>query len=421
MSYVIIIGFVIVILYNLKNSKPLFVPVMLCSLFAPAINFGGNKIDGAYFIVIICIVIMLQQRGLRKPSGYLKQYILLIIFVHVVYTVSWLLFSRKDMAILVSTIMGATKLLILMYVCFDVDPKIQKCNMNKELINLIAISVVINLPAVIYEMVAPRSALNLLSEVFLNNSEIIYLNLTFRNGTFERYYGLFSYPMKMGLFSVYALVFLVNRGIEIVRMKRYLLILGILFIGIASGAKSFVLGTAVVVLANIILPFVGTKIKFKTLFNIVLTISGIFMFLFFFENISNFLANIFGSFVKYPLSFIVDWSRAFDTRTEALAGGWDIIKQNWLIGIGPSSVLGEAVMDNSYYVIMHNGGIIALFSVIFFYIRLFIKKRKDILAMTLIVILASTGMGFQTLISAEVSTWVIYYLCVRSDYTMKRV
>ena len=420
MSYLIIIGFAIIILYNIKNSKPLFVPVMLCTLFAPAINIGGNKIDGAYFIVILCIVIMFQQGRLRKPPEYLKQYFLLVILVHAIYTVSWLLISRKDAVTLVTTVLGATKLIAFMYICFNVDSRTQKCSMNKELLKLITISVIINCIAVIYEMVAPQSASNLLSEVFLNNSEISYLNDTFRNGVFRRYYGLFTYPMAMGMFSTYALVFLVNKDIEIARIERYLLVLGTLFIGIASGTKSFVLGTAVVVLANIILPLIGKKITARSLFSKVLTISGIFIFLFFFEDISNFLANIFGSFVRYPLSFITDWRKAFGTRTEALAGGWDIVKQNWLIGVGPSSVLGEAVMDNSYYVIVHNGGIIALCSVIIFYTRLFIKKRKNVLAMSLIIVLAATGMGFQTLISAAVSTWAIYYLCLFDDRTMKK-
>ena len=417
MSFIIILALAIVILYNYLNIRPMFTIVMLCVLFSPRISVGNTQIDGGYIIAILMVVLILINGRLKKPPVFLKLYLLLILILQIIYFVSWIIFNRNDLFTMIQSISGAVKIAILMYGCWVLDTRIKNYNLNKQLIRLLTISVFINFIAVIYEMIDLNGSIHILSSVFLNNTEQTYLQNTIKSGYYDRYYGIFSYPMMMGLYSVFAISYAVNPQMKVTFFRRMAIIIGFLFIGLASGTKTFVLGTAVVAFSYLVVPIIRKQISAKRVFVLLVGIIAVLLFVLFFDTIYNFITEIFSISIAGRLNYLKNWASAFDTRFGSEIGvlneGRKIIKQFWFTGVGPSSLKGEAVMDNTYYVIIHNGGILALLAVIIFYIKLLKSVKNDIGAIVIIIALFATGMGFQTLILSNISTWVIYELCMR--------
>ena len=90
------------------------------------------------------------------------------------------------------------------------------------------------------------------------------------------------------------------------------------------------------------------------------------------------------------------------------------MNENPLIGVGPTSVNGEIVGDNAYVVLIHNGGLIALVTIVGYYMRhLFNSFRFRDTTTTLLILttlIVSMGMPILTGGNLNYLLFIIYVL-----------
>lgn len=88
----------------------------------------------------------------------------------------------------------------------------------------------------------------------------------------------------------------------------------------------------------------------------------------------------------------------------------EIIRENWLFGVGPMSTNGEYFTDMSYIAILHNGGVVAFCCLAVFYVMMFIrsiKKKQEIVCGSLL-ITALIFLGFSWYISATYIPFIAF-------------
>ena len=425
-SWVIVLVFISIIAYEILKDRPTVMWVLLISVLTPRVPVGNTKIDGVYIIIIaIAIVIMLKRQFRFRPlKGIFKQYILLLILVHCIYLLAWLISNRNDGSMLIKSIVGAMKFIVLIWELYECNIDIPDINLSKEIYRFIIVTLVVTSIAVIYQRFYYNESIDFLSNVYFNDEEIRYLQQTTRGGRYARYYGLFPYPMHMGLFMTYSIVYVLG-DIKINKIKKFLMITISLILGFYSGTKSFILGTALGILSYIALLIFSKKISRAQIIKVALSVFAVIIVILCYEKIYNFIYLKMGAgFARY-FGYIKNFSGAFATRFDAnsgsLIGTIEIVKKYWILGVGPDSINGEAVIDNAYLMILHNGGIIALMMVLGFYFSIIRKMIKHSDVLLLIFTLFATGVGFQTLFSVDISFWVICIIMFNLSVTKEHL
>ncbi len=403
------------IIYRYIHNKSNISLILLFFTVGPRIQLGTMKIDGTYIlIVLLAVAIIIKQRWIIiAPKAYLKKYIYLIAIVHLIYFISWLEFNRNSANEMILIEIGALKHIVLIIELYVCNRNIIGLNIKKEISGFILLALLINLSAVAYEIIDYNGAVNLLSTTFLNETETLYLIEMVKGNAFSRYYGVFSYPMRLGMFSCHALAFLLfddnSKGYK--RIVEYVIIMGL---GLLSGSKSFIIGAALVLFAfmafNIFTKSIGNK-QILAISSVLLTIVLVSSF---YDQIYELIYNYIGPTCARYFGFLKNYNEIFNTRFGTDSGQliqtFNVFKEYWLLGVGPVSLLGEPVSDNAYLSILHNGGITAFIITAAFYISVINKSRlmKDVLLCLVAVIV--TGMGFQTIIAADSSFWIIFFI-----------
>lgn len=420
-SVLINLIFIVAIVWQYSKDKPTIGIFLLLTILSPRIAVGSIRIDGTYLVIIIVAIAVFIKDSARiyKFEGYFKKYVILIICINVLYLISWTLFNRNDTNRLISTLAGALKHIVLFYEIVECNKNIKELDLNKEIISYITVAAIVNFVALLYEIIDAKGATSLLSNVFFNEEESAYIAHQVHNDGFARYYGLFSYPMGMGMFICYSIAYLINNN-TINGMRKACLLALLLVLGIYSASKSFIIGTAIVLITYLLLSLFSKTISKKDirsvgiLFAVIIGIFGLYnqIYNFIYDYIGPGFARYFG-YLKNVQGIL--YAR-LDSQDGSLLSTMKVIKDYWLLGVGPTSIANEPVMDNSYIVIFHNGGIIALISIIGFYCMLFIKskQRKDLLLLTVAIL--ATGMGFPTMFISDISFWVMTVILWELSY-----
>ena len=416
MSYILLIMFLNLTVYRYIRKKTTISLIMGWIIFSPYIQIGKEQIDSSYIVAIVFfITILLFQRKIKMPPKLLRGYLLLLININIVYLIAWMMFSRNDSGTLISSLAGALKIFIIIIECWIMNSVVDSVDVRAEISKMIAVILVLNLVFIIYEMIDFVGSRQFLLDHLLSYKEQSYLKQTTKWGYYNRYYGVFHYPMHMGIFMTYAIAYLIGEDKLFKKWFKLILLLIACFLGIMSASKSFMIGTAGIITIFISGTFMGEKIKVR---KILMALSGIFMIvciLIFFEQIYDIIYTVAGPNFARCFNFLRNFSEIFETRfnseTGALREMIICIKKYWLIGVGPSNIMGEEVMDNAYLMVMHNGGIVSLVMVMLFYIKLILNHVFEQSKLVLVFATIIMGMGFQTLLAVPISTWIIYELC----------
>lgn len=414
LSILINLIFIAAILWRYSKDEPTIGIFLLLSIISPRISIGGAKVDGIYLVTVcVAIAIFIKCKGrIHRIEGYFKIYVVLIVGIHLLYFTSWVLFNRNDSSRLITTMMGAIKHIILLFEVIECNINIKKLDIKKEIITFFSVAIFFNIVALLYEIIDYKGAVALLSNTFFNEEETDFLTAQIHNG-FSRYNGLFSYPMGLGMFACYALAYLISVE-KVNKTNRIVLIAFSLVLGLYSASKSFIIGTAIILLTFLLLNLIKTHIPKKSIYIIGGLLALIVSIFIFYDSIYAFIyTNIGPGFARY-FQYLKNTQgilhSRLDTDSGALLPTMEVIKEHWFIGVGPTSIAGEPVMDNSYIVILHNGGICALFAIIIFYLKLLIKTKPRAELFLLIIAVLSTGMGFPTVFVSDTSFWVITFI-----------
>lgn len=240
---IILVFFILVVLLD-KKKKSTVVPILLVATLGPKINIGSSSIDATYLFVILLFGYIFTSK--RKISlGTVKRYNQTMILCFFVFSISWMLFSRQDVGSLLSYGTGILKNIILLYECWNLNKRHSE-NIETDIFKFVASVILINAVFVAFQKLFFSASIDILRQAFLSPAEFEVLMAETYAGRFNRFGGLFSYSMHLGVFCAIAFSFLITfENEKINKLHKYLITVCCVVVGIISSTKSFFLGMAV--------------------------------------------------------------------------------------------------------------------------------------------------------------------------------
>ena len=391
--------------------------MVVFSLVSPYIAVGSESIDSMYIMVLLTVAcVALKKKGKIKwvYNKRVTEYSRLLCAVMGVYMIAWILFSRRDFMVTLKTILGLAKLLMFvilsLYMNNGYDKETQYAQLRKGVYALIIVNAfasVVQLNSVSYGI--------MIVEAFGRDNALSLLPVITQWGRFSRCFGIMDTPMSYGIFSVLALFFIINDKNQRRPVVKYIMAALSMFCGIASASKSFLLGCVLVLAIKILIEFPMQKQK-KALWGYLGVLVVVVLVVSMYDRIGEFIRDNFGSTYLYIWEFLSKPMEAFATRysddAELMGDTVDVIKEYWLLGVGPSSIKNERAIDSAFMNILHNGGVITLMIVLIYYARLAAScwKNKSILCIGFLILILFLGFGFQTWIAIGTAWPLVFVL-----------
>lgn len=389
MAYIILLGFCLVCGQGLlKNKISTAEYVVLYMLVAPCIGLGGRKFDSSYvFVAIMLLITIIKHKGKIIVIREMKKYVWLIFVWCIAFTAGWIINNRQSSFAFIMSIAGLIKALLLVYIlqeCFLLANSEEK--INEVIGNGIWKAVVINGIAVFLQFTIPMKMYNICYQLYYSSDTSGYASLSnidtwgggFYKGRYYRYFGLFETPMIFSCFSIFVIALVLvqfsTNKVYFKYPKITLLIAAIL--GLSSQCKVYFFMIPLLVCVYVL--YNANRMSKKRgiiIFGIGAALMIVVMF-------ADRLATI---PALHYLSYLSDPMSAFSTRFGSGTGRSDgylidtlrISLEHFVIGVGPVSVQGEALSDSSYLILLHHGGIVALFAMVLFYFKICITNNKN--------------------------------------------
>lgn len=424
MGFVILLVVLLCTVYLDRKNKSSVVPILFMTILSPEIKVGNVSIDSLYiYATLLFLYICTTKKFLIY--GAVNRYITTIALCLLIYTISWLLFSRIDFSSLMLCLLGGMKTIIILIECWTLNFAF-KSQIESDIFKLLILVLILNVMFVIFQSLFYEQSLWVLKNVFLSSSEYDYIMGTTYAGHYTRYGGLFRYPMHMGVFCAITLAFVLSMQKRVNLVLKYILIALCLYCGIMSSTKSFFIGVAVIYCFYIIQVCFSIKNKKDIIYALIPLVSVI-LIIIFQNKIIQFVENIFGAYAAFyarkVIEFFNDMGSVFDTRfgeTGAIVSLFEVVKENFFFGVGPSSINGESIMDNAVLVILHNGGIFALSIIIYYFCETINTFYKNKISILVILAVLACGMGFQIWIASSLTIWACYYFDVEVNKLRKK-
>lgn len=416
LSLVLSIFFIVIISYKyLKNRQTLGL-LFMYKLIPTYISVGTYRIDSWYFAIPIFLLIVIGKNGRKiriSNFEYIRHFKMLVI-LHSFYLFSWFLFNRHIDAYLVGTFMSVIKIAIIMGLCVLMNSHMTEFQLKKQTYTMLIILNSFNFLLCILQKLNTTGGLEIIR--LLNDDGPYQFALRVVSfGGFQRCFGVFPYPMHMAIFCLFTIAYI---GFVKEKYQHFrLLILCIAFVsGMLTASKTFYLGIIVLIFCHYIFNILYKGISLRKICFVIGLVIIFLLLNFNFEMVLNWIENIFGKTAANNMSVLTNFSKAFETRytgeDATLSYMYDFLQTYWLMGAGPASLQGEAIMDSAFFVILHNGGVISLLIVLYYYFEYllyFFKKHQELFVGLLCVMLV-TGFGFQTWVASDSTMWVLVNL-----------
>jgi hypothetical protein len=403
------------IFYRHLRGKTVSALVLAYYMLSPHIKIVNFSIDSLYLLLgIMFFNSVIENRGILRLKSPFRSYFSLLIFVYIIYTVALLIYNRENISTELytfSSYTGCIKNILALQLTYwyDVGKKLEPAD---EAYRVVLITVFFNLFALILQLFWPVET----SDLFRNTLSIQafqqYASTT-QYGDYNRYQGFFNYPMMLGSFALYGFTFLIYYDHEKGLKKNLILVLLISF-GVLSGSKVFFIGIMIAILFAFGLNGVFMKSNYKRI------LPGMFIlfvmaYVYFNLDIFLALARMISPGISYRMQFIRNLAGAFDNRygeEGSLSYMADFLKSYWFIGVGPASIAGEGIYDASIAVLIHNGGLLALVTVLFWYVKNIVSefKAKSATMILLLIIILIVGVGQDSWIVSSENQWIIWYM-----------
>lgn len=424
MGFVILLVMLLYTVYLDTRQRSSVIPILLMATLSPEIKIGSAGIDSLYvFEFFLFLYICVTKKVLI--FSVVKRYTKIIVLSLLIYTISWIAFSRVDLNSLISCLVGGLKILIVLVECWTLNSTF-KSQIENDIFKFLTVSLILNAAFVTFQSLFYEPSLWILKNVFLSSSEYEYALSATYAGHYTRYGGLFKYPMHMGVFCAIALAFIFSIQKKINLAMRCFTIILSLYCGIMSSTKSFFIGMAVICCIYVIQSCIGIKNKKDIIYSSIPLITVI-LIIIFQNQIIQLIESIFGSYAAFYarkiVEFFSDMSSVLDTRlgeAGAIVSLREVVKENFLFGVGPASIQGEKVMDNAILVILHNGGLLALFVILYYYFKTAKTFHENKMSILVILAIIACGIGFQIWIASPLTAWACYYFDVEVNNLRKR-
>ncbi|HFD1745444.1 TPA: hypothetical protein QFP15_002087 [Enterococcus faecium] len=315
---------------------------------------------------------------------------------------------------LIVELAGSIKLCLILFFIQIMNQKFPLSTIKKQLWKMIIVVVFFNLVFCILQMFYKDLALYFIQELRSPESYSFALECT-QWGEFTRYFGIMPYPMHLAVFLLASISFMSFEKNVPMKGKIPVYIM-IIICGAMTASKTFIVGLGVLLICWMIFDyyFGGRKKTFIVPIMLVLVI-GI-LTVIFFDEIRYLLQQCISETAAQQWDKLGNLGAVFKTRyssdAEYLSYMPNFIKEYWLMGVGPASLTNEAIIDSAFYVLIHNGGFIALGAVIIFYFKqlLYVFKHREYSSLMLIIVILISGMGFSSWYSSSLSIWILAYI-----------
>lgn len=236
-------------------------------------------------------------------------------------------------------------------------------------------------------------------------------------GYFNRAYGTTGSPIIIGGFAALCFTYYLYTYLQENFKIQHSLIKLVMSVmcGLLALSKSAIL--AMPVSTIFLLFFSERKISIKTIFNGLVLTCGVVVAIYY---VVSWLRSG-GYAITYYLSFIRNPLSALNTRYSSDSGNLslaiDIIKNNFVIGVGNANINNSFVGDSVYIVILYETGIIGMFTYFYPYIMATIEniRSKKILGISLFLVLLLIALGNALQVSYYILMFVALILEVSSD------
>lgn len=393
-----------------SNNRPTMGIILFASIFSPKITMGNLKIDGLYFVIAILVFLSIYKLNYKWiiPNKKTTLYLIVIFTIIVINYISWFIYNGNEKLSLVSSTYGLLKFMSLTYFTYVLNIKFNKEILLEDFKKFILLSLSVNAVAVVLEILNPTFMINFLSNAYLNQVQMEFFEMATIFGVFSRYYGLFSYPMNMGMFM--AFVILYSSMSKIFNNKeRAIILLSAFGMGIMSNSRSFIYGFAIALFLIIIMNYKSNiVVTFVEISGFVVVLSSISIF---YDSILEYVRNNVSVVTAHYMESITQPELLLTSRLDSTSGSlvetMKVIQDHWILGVGPDSINGELVIDNAYLVLLHNGGIIALSIVLLYYTYLLYTYRNKSYYVSVLFLILCTAVGFPVLIGSNVTHWFL--------------
>ena len=427
-AYIILLIFILLVISKEQRGKEIISWILLYCMIAPCIQIGNRKIDSTYvfFLFLICYFVI-KQKGKLKIYNNIITYAYAMIICSITYFVGWITHGLRQSSEFVVAVLGLAKNVIALYIFFDVtevesDRELDLC-VGKGLEK----TLYLNFISIFLQWLIPQKMYNICNELYYSASSIGYTNYEligqwgsgFYKGHYYRYFGLFETPMTLSCFVIIIISFFVIQATAKRCYFKYpkLILIISLIMGVLAQCKVFFLMLPILLCLYVVYNI--NKLDSKKIFiYLVIGVASVFVIVFLNE-----LASI--SAFHY-LKYLTDPLESFNTRFGQdgyIKETMEIAINNIFTGVGPVSIQGEPLADSSYVVLLHNGGIFALLAVLFYFITLWKKNRKQeqpYLNIFIIVILV-LGASRTIMITGAILWILIFYqeYCYRNHSAKK--
>jgi hypothetical protein len=363
-----ILGIMIVLINGLigfvNREKGLQLYIIL-SIICPVTIIYGMRVSYEilfFFPMLFLFMMSGVKTHIKKQTVYLTIYLLLFI---VATLFSNLLYEPTNELM---SIFGIFRMIVLYHMFTS------SRNFKESYVVILRVCLYANVIAMILQLILPN-ALDIFYGLYGKDSATAIAGL-YSVGRFTRLTGTFnnSAPAAFFFLVVFA-TYLVEYSKENNYRNLSILILALLC-GFATSTKTFLVGLPILLIANIILSFTFKRkehlgkrkpIDYKKPILVITAVISVILFLKYTEGI------LYTTYYINNLSFTTIFSTRYGSDSGNLVDTVRVFKENWLLGVGATTVMDEFVGDSLYVTLLHNTGILG-FSIITIFVLGLIKQ-----------------------------------------------
>ncbi len=404
------------------NKESIIDTVLVVSMLLPDIGY----IEATNFILVILLLyigIYIQNRKLLVNKEVIAYWLSMFLVV-LVTTISWLISGGNAPSNAGAALFGIIRYPTIIFLLAIYENTITNCNYKRveKIYHAIMIISIVNVIACIFQKINKGYALQVFSSLYSYSQS--HINELTRASKYYRAYGTWESPMSLGIYSLIALSILVLNK-EIRNKKTWLLNISLcVIIGMMSLTKSFFLGMVIFIVCTYVMSyFEFFKKKHFSAISLTAYTAGVIaipiMFLLFSKAYD--WSQKAWPHLHYYLGFIINPQNVLASRlsqTGSLNETLEMIKNHFLIGVGPISVRGELVGDNEFVVLLHGGGIAVLIIAIGILFSWIMKciVQQDIRTVIILLIWILSGFSLPVLFHYKICLLPIcYYLILKSE------
>jgi hypothetical protein len=388
-NIIFVILFIILAEELFRNIKTGIIIYLVFSLISPHLKVGNLQIS----FEIMSFFLVLGIYLLKKPSVFsiyqkylYRQHLMVYFFLFII--VSLLATSRFGSTIPWLSFMAIFRVICIIYIL----QYAMKGNQDKVLDKILSPVLIVNLIASIIQLTVPDST-KIFYDLYYKDS-MVPLEATLELGYFNRAYGTFGTPVLLGVFSLLSFATYFGFLIERKNCKHlYFKLISSIIIGLLALSKTAIIGIPIILLLSCILILCGIiKVKNKKIWIFPLVLIPSFM-------VTVQLLERQGTAISWYLAFLTKPSEALITRYDSTSGNlsdtYSTIANNWLLGVGGTSLFGDFMGDSMYIGILYSTGVLGFlvyFSTLFGSALKNLKLRNITALLSLIAICLS-GLG----------------------------